>query len=261
MKIYFAGESPIGYDILAKCGVKNVLKSYFYIKNTPEHAHKLNETFYLFVDSGAFSAYTQKASVNLDAYIEFIKKLNPPIYAGLDVIKDAEATIKNIEYMESKGLNPIPTFHRMSDMKYLYRMVDKYDYIALGGLAGTKTARNQIFLWLDRVFTYIRKTKPSLKVHGFACSGKDVMRYYPWYSVDSTSWLAPVIFGREVDGKSNREILEEKSKTNDVIYHNKLNQRIAILEESIKSFLNLEQQINNHHTKSEFQHLNQIELF
>jgi len=198
MKIFFAGQSPIDYDTVFKCGVKNILQSYFYIKDNMAFAHKMNKECYLFLDSGAFTAWTRKKGISIDKYIECIKEVNPPIYAGLDVIRNPEATKKNMEYMDSHGLKALPTFHHGSPLDYLYDMLDKYDYMALGGMGGGDKTQQQVMNWLDRVWRQIIRRKPEMKVHGFACSGETIMKVYPWESVDSTSWLAPVIFGRDI---------------------------------------------------------------
>lgn len=149
----------------------------------------------LFLDSGAFSAKTQGVKIDIYEYINFIKEnidvIN--VYANLDVIGDPEKTAKNQRIMEKEGLNPLPVFHFGGDEeKYLKPMIKKYDYIALGGLvkAGNLTA------YLDRVFsTYLcdNNGTPKVKVHGFGLTSLKHMIRYPWYSVDSTSW---VITGR-----------------------------------------------------------------
>ena len=77
----------------------------------------------IFMDSGAFSAFTRKTEVNLNDYIKFLKqhenKLD--VYCCLDVIGDVEATWKNFERMEKAGLHPLPVYHVGEDEKYLHR--------------------------------------------------------------------------------------------------------------------------------------------
>ncbi len=251
----------VAYDLAKEVGVKNILESFFYIKNKKEMMKEMIKNHDFILDSGAFSAMTQKKYININQYIDFIKELNPPLYAGLDVIGNAEETKKNIEYMESKGLSPIPTFHRKSDFRYLYEMIDKYDYIALGGLAGLKTGRNQIMLWLDEVFKVIKDRKPDLKVHGFACSGIQVMKLYPWYSVDSSSWCAPVKFDRDIGFESTDEILDRYMKQGIDVLSDRGVRWDTLVKESLKYFMKLEDDINLHHSKSSFQRLNQGDLF
>ena len=77
---------------------------------------------HLFLDSGAFSAYTLGIEINIYEYIEFIKQHKNIIdmYANLDVIATgntlndkkyaAEKTLQNQKIMEEAGLSPLPVF-------------------------------------------------------------------------------------------------------------------------------------------------------
>jgi len=152
-----------------------------------------NKKVNLFLDSGAFSAYTQGTTVDLNEYIEFIKEHENiiDVYANLDVIGDAEATWINQRKMEKAGLHPLPVYHLDDSQEYLHRYLDKYEYIGLGGMArGVVTNTRTKFL--DRCFHTICDTKdrlPKVKVHGFGLTSLRLMMRYPWYSVDSTSWV------------------------------------------------------------------------
>ena len=162
----------------------------------------------LFLDSGAFSAKTQQVEINIQEYIAFIKKHEHllEVYANLDVIGSAEGTWENQKIMEAAGLNPLPVFHYGEDMKWLQRYLKKgYPYIALGGMV--KTPR--LIQWLDGVwdnFLTDDSGMPVCKVHGFGLTSLTLMMRYPWYSVDSTSWvvtgrMGSVYVPRYRDGK------------------------------------------------------------
>lgn len=146
----------------------------------------------LFLDSGAFSARQQGIHIDLDKYIDFIKQNEPylEVYANLDVIEDAAATLENQKKMEAAGLHPLPCFHVTEPFSYLDYYIENYDYIALGGVA-TVGAGAALFNWLDQCFSRIcdEKGMPKVKVHGFAVTSMRAMQRYPWYSVDSTTWL------------------------------------------------------------------------
>jgi len=146
----------------------------------------------LFLDSGAFSAWSKGASIDIQEYSKFIQRHEDVIevYANLDVIGDAKATLKNQKTMEEAGLSPIPTFHQGEDWKYLHYYIERYSYIALGGMIGM-TSTNLI-PFLDTCWNIICDTKdrmPKVKVHGFGLTSLKLMLQYPWYSVDSTSWV------------------------------------------------------------------------
>jgi hypothetical protein len=146
----------------------------------------------IFLDSGAFSAWSKGTFIKIEEYIEFIKENQKllSIYANLDVIDDPEKTWQNQKTMEKAGLSPLPTFHYGNDETYLKRYLAGYDYIALGGMVPIHN--NDLVLWLDRIFSrYICNADgfPQVKVHGFGLTALKLLRRYPWYSVDSTSWV------------------------------------------------------------------------
>jgi len=150
-----------------------------------------------FLDSGAFSAFTQGSAIDLDSYISFIKQneKDVTVYANLDVIGDVEASWENQRYMESKGLTPLPVFHVEDPIEYLYKCMD-YDYFCLGGMASATMDLRINFL--DKCWYIICDTPdnmPKNKVHGFGMTAHKLMFRYPWYSVDSTSWSQTAGFG------------------------------------------------------------------
>jgi len=182
MKIYFAGA--FGYKFHEHLKI-DVLESYFYLsekhkQNINEHISKCSS---FFLDSGAFSAFTQNAIINIDEYINFCLKNDIKYYSVLDKIGDAEGTLQNQKYMESKGARPIPCFHYGENFKYLDFYCKNYDYIALGGMVPITTKK--LINWLDVIFSKY----PNKKFHGFGLTIIKLMNRYNWFSVDSTSYL------------------------------------------------------------------------
>lgn len=154
----------------------------------------------LFLDSGAFSAWTQGVEIDIQEYIAFIKEHEHilEVYANLDVIGvggkqpnrlTAEMTLKNQKIMEDAGLKPMAVFHFGEPFEFLEYYVQNNEYIALGVAGNTG---KKIQPWLDDCFSnYIcdEKGYPRRKIHGFAVTSLSNMIRYPWYSVDSTSWV------------------------------------------------------------------------
>jgi len=171
----------------------------------------------LFLDSGAHSLYTKKV-INkyhkegysfydtdefwkyVDDYADFVKKHIKylDIYANVDVIFNPELSWKVLKYLEKKGLKPLPVVHYGSDLKWLKKHIDEgYDYIGIGGI-GQEVDVNTYYIWADRVFDKICDTEkrlPIVKTHGFAVTSVKLLFAYPWYSVDSTSWVLTGRFG------------------------------------------------------------------
>jgi len=175
---------------------KKRLWSYYWLIKDSGKMAKENKVD-LFLDSGAFSAWSQGSPIDIQDYISFIKENESAIdqYANLDVIGDASGTWDNQMTIEKAGLSPLPTFHYGEDIKWLKRYLKKgYDYICLGGMVPIST--KDLKYWLDDLFSnYLCDEKgiPTIKVHGFGLTSFPLMTRYPWYSVDSTSW---VITGR-----------------------------------------------------------------
>jgi len=156
----------------------------------------------LMLDSGAFSAWSQGKPIDIDAYIQFIKENEKYIdhYINLDVIGDAENTYKNQKYIEKHGLNPIPVFHPMhEDDSWLARYIKEgYEYIGIGGMAGGTFNTSQLRPRLDHLFSKLicaSDGMPKVKIHGFGMTSLDLMLRFPWFSVDSTSWVQTGRFG------------------------------------------------------------------
>lgn len=147
----------------------------------------------LFLDSGAFSAWAQGQEIKIEDYIAFIKENESSIttYSNLDVIGDPRGTWQNQKIMEQVGLSPLPVFHYGSDLKWLKKILKKgYKYMALGGMVPIST--QALIPWLDDLFSnYLTDEKgmPFIKVHGFGLTSLRLLFRYPWFSVDSTSWV------------------------------------------------------------------------
>lgn len=164
------------------------------------------DKFRFFLDSGAYSAWSRGTVIDLDEYCEFIRANIEliEVYASLDVIpgapgrsatpkernEAAEQSWRNFLYMRNEGLDPLPVYHYGEEPRFLERMLDfGCDYIGIGGLVGIPGGPRRT--WLDRVFTRITDDAgmPIVKTHGFGMTAVPLIFRYPWYSIDSTTWI------------------------------------------------------------------------
>jgi hypothetical protein len=148
----------------------------------------------IFLDSGAYSAMTKGITIDIDKYIRFIKKYEECIdfYAALDVIGNPEESYKNTMYMVKKGLNPVPVFHVNAGKFYWFeRLVNEFDFVGIGGMVATGVEKKEKIYLLHRCFNYLSNNGllDQIKIHGFACTSVRIMMDFPWFSVDSTSWI------------------------------------------------------------------------
>lgn len=155
----------------------------------------------VFIDSGAYSAHTKGAVIEMAAYAEFVKEHRKyiTIAANLDDLTDPAITWRNQQDMESRvdGVPVLPTFHFGEPIEWLTHYVRHYDYIALGGQVGQSA--EQLMFWLDELWDkYLTDVNgyPLVRVHAFGVTSVPIMRRYPWYSVDSTSWIMAAATGK-----------------------------------------------------------------
>lgn len=163
----------------------------------------------LLLDSGAFSAWNQGVHIDIDKYIDFCLEHEPYLdyIVNLDVIpaspgikkiskseieRSASEGWKNYEYMLKKGIPKeklIHVFHMNEDYTWLQRMVKEIPYIGLSPANDRTTPEKQ--KWLDECMNYVcgANGMPLVKWHGFGVTSLRLMLRYPWYSVDSTSWV------------------------------------------------------------------------
>jgi hypothetical protein len=164
----------------------------------------------IFLDSGAHSLYT-KHVINkqhtegynfyetdtfwkyVDSYGKYMSENKDKfeIYVNIDVIFNPEMSWKVQQYLESNfGLNPMPVVHYGTDLKWLRFYMDNYEYIGIGGL-GQEVSVSQYLEFGDAVFKTAgdKNGVPTHKLHGFAITAPTLMFRYPWYSVDSATWI------------------------------------------------------------------------
>ena len=158
----------------------------------------------LFLDSGAYSAFTKGVSIDIDAYARFVHEHKDALslYANLDNITDPQKTMENQKYLESLGLHPLATFHVGEPLEILQYYCEHYDYVALGGMVPYTRQKPVLEAWLITVWKIIKEIRPAdnkrgtdLKVHGFGLTTFDLVEKYPFHSVDSTSWVMTGRYG------------------------------------------------------------------
>lgn len=189
-----------------------LLESYHYVgKNQYAEVIRYNGDN-LFMDSGAFSMFTLGAEVNLDHYGDYLRLAADHIHvaSNVDAIgagREADS-YANQKYLESLGL-PVPVcpvHHARDDDRWLVKYIDEgYPYIFLGGMVPESTP--YLIDWLDHIwdkYLALPDGTARVKVHGFGLTTFELMERYPWFSVDSTSWVMQGMFGNikvKIDGK------------------------------------------------------------
>ena len=170
-------------------------------------------TMEFMIDSGAFTIWNTGGSVDREELLAFYQAIKTHFpnahFINLDSIpgkrgqKPNAAEVKraceeswdNYMWFKSKGFEVLPVFHEDDEWEYLHRMMKETDYIAISPANDSSTKRR--IKWLDKVYTIL---KADYKTHGLAATSVQLLKRYPFYSVDSINWKAASIYG----GKSSK---------------------------------------------------------
>lgn len=139
----------------------------------------------------------------VDDYADFVKNFPGcfDIYVSLDAIYDPKTSYETFIYLREKhGLNPLPVYHYAEPIEWLKKYMDATDYIGISGL-GQGINKKDYIQWADRVFSLVCSGKdhlPKYKIHGFALTSTELIHRWPWYSVDSSSWVQFSQYGKVI---------------------------------------------------------------
>lgn len=213
-ELYFAGSSVPEADEWIISNKHNRL--YSYLNDKSSFRRYINRGFEgkMFVDSGAFSAWTKGHSISVKQYIDWLNENSKylHLFGQLDsipgdrifgasveeVCRAGSATWDNYLFMRKRLKTPeslLYTFHVGEPFRFLQNALDwiddngkKIPYIALGGMVGKPRRVRDVFL--DKVFSIIKNSNnPDVRVHAFGMTDFSLLSQYPISSADSTSWI------------------------------------------------------------------------
>lgn len=181
-----------------------------FLQPRKERMEKGLENGKLFMDSGAFTAWTKGAVIDVDEYCDYINENGQYVdyFGQLDRIPRVGATMKEAEEaakytldnyldMVSKVKYPekiVYTFHVGEPIEILKQALkwgsehkDIMQLIAIGGMVRKNAVSKHSII--NRVFAAIREIYPEVKVHLFGCTSPQYFIDYPATSGDSSNYI------------------------------------------------------------------------
>lgn len=153
----------------------------------------------LMLDSGAFTAMQTGRPVDIDALIAEARDPRWTEVAALDVIGDADATRRNVEYMWSHGCpRAVPTFHLGESWDLLAYYASRAAKVALGGMVGASS--KLVMRFVEQCFARVWPKR----LHSFGRCEDDLLQRFPFHSGDTASWIMGPIFRRQVVNRGGR---------------------------------------------------------
>lgn len=172
----------VAYSMSSKL---NILVAYPYMsKQVIRELDANRDKIEFLLDSGAFTAWKSGKPIHIDDYCRFLDSLpfKPWRYFTLDVIGDAEGTMKNYELMLSRGYNPVPIFTPSQDFDEIDYYYSKTDMIGAGGLVGKYNKDGLLYV------NKLMKKVNGRKIHLLGYTKSDFLKHFKPYSCDSSSW-------------------------------------------------------------------------
>ena len=217
--LYLAGgKVKTQDDIIIKRGC-DVLFSQLNDRKAIKKFLELMSNNKVFIDSGAYSAWSKNKYIDVDDYIKFINENTDKftLFASVDDIpgelrrkptlwEQRESPAKswhNYLYMREQVKDKdklLPVFHIGEDFRHLQNMLDAtfngehIPYIGLGGTVGLACTVKED--WYKQCFKIIQQSSnANVKVHAFGMTNLEILENYPFESADSTTWLMAAING------------------------------------------------------------------
>lgn len=232
--VFFSASSIEDARTLRRFGIKEILVSYHYLRKSLRSFEELLKEVYeqdgiFMTDSGAFSfmrqfheghpEYDKLTSEEfwlpyLEEYVAWLRKHKEYIFvaANLDLDKVVGEEIvrkwnkKYFEPLEAEGLQIVYVAHRTNgDLKFtnLEYYCKRYKYVGVN-------QRDKAYA--HKVATIANKY--GTRIHGFAWTAFELCKRYPFFSVDSTTWLGGTRYGTtyDYDGKNFRTLDYKKKE-------------------------------------------------
>lgn len=151
-----------------------------------------NKNCDLLIDSGAFTAKTIGAVIDLDKYMEFLDENKAGIfrYFALDVVGEPKKTADNLRIMRAAGFDPVPVHVLGDEQKEMDALFAETDYVGCAGLRRPGRGHCKP--------DYLRQKMEWAKgrdVHWLGYTNKrQALKHMP-YSMDSSNFNNTFIFG------------------------------------------------------------------
>lgn len=176
-----------------------------------------------FCDSGGFTFLQKlaKSGVNIDVssardymrkYADWLKasEFEWDFAVAFDYEISQKAVVDSVRYLARLGVAAIPVFH--NHVSITADSFAKYADLGHGLVCVSPRGASGRRLRDFYDATFDMAEKKGVKLHGLACTGGNMLRY-PWYSVDSTSWILHAGLRREIVLKNRRFSMKERPGT------------------------------------------------
>lgn len=228
MRLTFAlGTNPAQITLFNELQVSNVLISFAYAKTLESVTYQPD---YLILDSGAFTAWNSGKTVDVAAYGDWVEQKQTAgkklVAVNLDVIPGEvgrtstkaersagmKKSLENADYLRGRGLEVMEVFHQDEPLVFLDALLDR---LSPNGILGI-SPRNDVNInskldWQKNVLRHLYQRcgiENMPRTHGLAVTSMRMMKQFPYYSVDSSTWASSMLYGTFTNEWGKQDDLE-----------------------------------------------------
>lgn len=165
----------------------NLLVSHAYKRQVCDAT--LPPTARLMLDSGAYTAWSTGQVIDMNGLI--LAGMDPRYtdVVALDVIGDADASVRNALKMKAAGSRAFPVFHYGDPWEHLALYCREFKQVGLSCRFGEPVKKS--LAWLEQSFA---RGWPC-RFHSFGWTSYQVLGRFPFDSADSTTWFYAYRYG------------------------------------------------------------------
>ena len=212
----------------------NILVAFPYAKAIKELAYSPNR---LLLDSGAFTAWTKCTEIDIAAYAEWalamqeraglVRAVNLDVIPGeqgrtstkMERISGMKQSLKNADWLRSQGLEVMEVFHQDEPKAFLLDLLSR---LPADGVLGI-SPRNDVpvvskMKWqasvLKVMLAHAGSPAALPRTHGLAVTSRRMLEEFPYYSVDSSTWMSSFRYGQFVNERGTMSKTDSILPTN-----------------------------------------------
>lgn len=278
-QLFFSGCEPEIYYKITSKETDTILFTYMYAQKKgnkfTEERIKMTPSLKMLVDSGAHTFlanaddYIDKPieyfEEYLEGYVKFLKANKDNIFAAVELdIAQLVGMEKMLEWRKNifekltreEGIPVIYVWHTSDGLPEWERMCKRYPYVGVTFLEDLDSGGT-----MRKLFTVAKNY--GTRVHGFGITGYGSLSKYPFFSVDSSTWLVGSQFG-ELSWFDGKKLSRLKKSAWKKLYKTKIinlggnwnllerEDPYELIRLNVLTFLKMKEHIRKHFSKNAY---------
>jgi len=228
--IYSGVENKKYFNTLYDLGVRNFLMSYHYLskKTNFDKQSYIDKDVKFFIDSGVYTFINNKEYSDwsiekwesyIKQYLKWVKKNKEIVFAIADLDIHSLVGTREVKrlrreyfepFMQETGIPVCYVWHEPEGIDGFEKMCERYNYC---GISWASEDRDGSEGSIQQMFNIAREN--DTVIHGYGMTQTSMLSKYPFYTVDSTTWMIGLQYGEISYWTGNKMKRLKKDKWNE----------------------------------------------